>query len=663
MSPETTTNGMSSAAQTNGEAFVQRNGEAAVADEHATVSIDTSGMSDSQRQAMEVAESARDAHYRDSFAGRLLMGTFDPDELLPFPQQSEGDRRIGDELVANVSDFLRRELDPDLVDETRTIPKHVVDGLMRLGVFRMKVPAEYGGLGLSQVNYNRVIMAIASHCGSTAVLVSAHQSIGVPQPVKMFGTDAQKRKFLSRISDGAISAFALTEPDVGSDPARMSTTATLSDDGRHYVINGVKQWATNGPIADLLVVMAQTEPKVKRGKVIPQITAFVVDGKTPGIETTHRCDFLGLRGIQNGITRFTNVRVPVENVLWGEGRGLKLALRTLNTGRLTLPAACTGMGKQCLSIARRWSRTREQWGLTIGEHEAGAAKIADIASTTFAMEALTWLTSHWAQEGRDIRIEAAMAKLFCSEAAWSIIDQTMQLRGGRGYERAPSLRERGETPYPVERMMRDCRINTIIEGTSEIMRLFLAREALDPHLRRAMVVMNPNAATRDKLRASFGLAGHYANWYTQRRIGALLTGRHRRTGALARHFRYIDKASDRLAAALLHAMGRYQQKLEKRQLLLAHLMDIATELFAMSAACAFALSKLDGPVEQHNAVKLADLFCRRSRQRIAEHFRNLRDPHRSLMLRTASGVLQDQYTWLERGIIECCVDDQTMNDE
>lgn len=645
----------------NGHANGHSNGHAVAHEANGAaqpMAIDTSKMNDAQRQALEVAESARESHYRDSFAGRLLMGHFTFDELLPFPKQTDTDKAIGDDMVAKVTTFLGEELDAEMVDESRTIPAHVIKGLMDLGVFRMKVPAEYGGLGFSQVNYNRTIMAIASHCGSTAVLVSAHQSIGVPQPVKMFGTDEQKKRFLTRIANGALSAFALTEPDVGSDPARMSTTAKLSNDGKYYIVNGMKQWTTNGPIAELLVVMAQTEPKIRRGKTIPQITAFIVDTKTAGVENVHRCDFMGLRGIQNGLIKFTNVKVPVENLLWGEGLGLKLALKTLNTGRLTLPAACTGMGKQCLSMARRWSRKRVQWGYPIGEHEAGAAKIANIAATTFAMEAMTWLTSHWAEQSKDIRIEAAMAKLFCSEASWRIIDETMQLRGGRGYERAISLRERGEAAYPIERMMRDCRINTIIEGTSEIMRLFLAREALDPHLKRALVVMNPDTRLGQRLRASLPLAGHYGKWYTQRRFGAMKAAKHREGGALSEHLRWIDRTSDRLATALLHAMARYQQKLEKRQLLLGRLMDIATELFAMSAACALALSKTDPANADQNAVELADYFCSQSRIRVDEHFRRLRDPHRKVMQRIAADVLKDKYTWLEEGVIPCCPDDK-----
>lgn len=614
------------------------------------------GLNRGQRAAMEVAETARDrVDGQRGFAGRMFLGDFDVTQVTPFPEQSASDRLVGDELVEKVSRFLSTHLDPETVDETRTIPAEVMEGLHALGVLRMKVPREYGGLGLSQVNYNRVVQSIASYCGSTAVLVSAHQSIGVPQPLKMFGTDAQKEKYLRRISAGELSAFALTEAGVGSDPAQLSTTATPTEDGRHYLLNGEKLWTTNGPIAQLLVVMAKTPSKVYRGRERRQITAFIVETDTPGVELVHRCDFMGLRAIQNGVLRFTNVRVPAENIVLGEGRGLKLALRTLNTGRLTLPAACAGIAKQCLAICRAWGNERVQWGLPIGAHEAGRAKIAEIAATTFAMEAVTWLTSHWADEQRDIRIEAGMAKLFCSEACWRIVDMTLQFRGGRGYERATSLRARGETAYPIERIMRDCRINTIIEGTSEIMRLFLAREALDPHLVRAMPVLRPDASVSERLGAAARAAVFYALWYPARHLGRRSPLRYRSFGRLAPHLRFIDRGSRRLAIALAHAMALNGPKLERRQVLLGHLMDIGTELFAMAAACGYAraadVSGID--VKRADREQLADLFCRQGRRRIETHFRAARDHDGRRVNALAGRVSDGGFRWLESGVIPC----------
>jgi alkylation response protein AidB-like acyl-CoA dehydrogenase len=611
--------------------------------------IDTSKMGAGKRQAMEVAEAARERVWTgEGFAQRLFMGRFDSDSVRIFPMQDAADRAVGDQLCAEVGMFLTANLDPEEVDASRTIPQDVISGLAKMGVFAMKVPKEYGGLGLSQVNYNRVMMLIASWCGSTAVLVSAHQSIGVPQPLKLFGTPEQKAKWFPRFREGAISAFALTEPGVGSDPSQLSTFAAKSEDGSHFIINGEKLWCTNGPIADLMVVMCRTAPVMVNGRERPQITALVVEKGMPGIEVVHRCDFMGIRAIQNGLIRFHDVRVPAENVLWGEGKGLKLALTTLNTGRLTLPAACTGMAKQCLSICRRWGNERVQWGLPVGKHEAGRDKLAFIAASTFAMEAVTWLTSHWADDhSRDIRIEAAMAKLFCSETAWTIVDQTMQFRGGRGYEKASSLKARGEEPFPVERMLRDCRINRIIEGTSEIMRLFLAREAMDPHLRQAKDLLLPKVPVAVRARAGVRLAAHYTAWYLGQWVNGSLWSGHDEMGPLAHRYQYLDAQAHRLARTIFHYMGMYRDKLERQQLLLGHLMEIGTELFAMAATCSFARSL--ATKEDTTPIALAEHFCDLATRRIEQHFRDLHIDQ-SGMHGLAKQVLSGDLKWLEGGI-------------
>lgn len=613
--------------------------------------IDTSTMNEGQRQAMEVAEAAREDRWENpSFGQRLFLGGLPMELMHPFPTQNTEERRIGDELVAQVAAVLK-ELDAEEVDATRTIPAEIVSKLVGLGLFAMKVPKEYGGLGLSQVNYNRVMLAIASHCASTAVLISAHQSIGVPQPLKLFGTEAQKKHYFPRFRAGAISAFALTEPGVGSDPAQMSTHAEPAADGSHWILSGEKLWCTNGPIAEVMVVMARTPPKVVKGKERQQITAFIVEASSPGVEVAHRCDFMGIRGIHNGLLRFHNVKVPAENILWGEGRGLKLALTTLNTGRLTLPAACTGVAKQCLRIARKWAQERVQWGAPIGVHEAGAAKLADLAATTFAMEAVSWLTSHWAdQKNVDIRIEAAMAKLFCSEAGWRLVDETLQLRGGRGYERASSLKARGEAAIPVERMLRDMRINRIIEGTTEIMHLFLAREAIDKHLQVAGPILHPKTPLGAKLAAAAKAGCFYAWWYPTRWLHPGLFKLHGAWRGNARHVRFLERCSRRLARRLFHAMALNGPKLERRQRLLGRFMEIGSECFAMAAALAYARQQ-DGEDGARQAWKLADAFCRQSRLRINGHFaaltRNCDGNDRSL----ARGVLAGDYAWLEAGTI------------
>lgn len=614
--------------------------------------IDTSKMNAGKADAMEVAEGARQTKWEHpSFGSELFMGVFKPDMIYPFPEQSDEDKKIGDDYVKKVMDFLEDKLDPEEVDETRTIPSEVFDGLAEMGIFAMKIAKEYGGLGFSQVNYNRVMMAVSSYCGSTAVLISAHQSIGVPQPLKMFGTEEQKKAWLPKFREGKISAFALTEPDVGSDPAQMSTTATLTEDGKHYIINGLKLWCTNGPIADILVVMAKTEPIIKNGREIKQITAMIVEKGMPGFEVQHRCDFMGIRGINNGLLSFKNVKVPVENVILGPGKGLKLALATLNTGRLTLPAACTGMAKACVNIVRRWGNERVQWGAAIGKHEAGAQKISYIASHTFAMEAVTHLTSHWADhKDKDIRIEAAMAKMFCSEIAWEVIDQTMQFRGGRGYEKANSLKERGDTPFPVERMMRECRINRIIEGTTDIMKLFLAREAMDPHLTVAQDLIKKHVPMGQKIKSGVKLAGFYSTWYPTQWVNSSLWNTYDHLGKLATHYSYIESTAHRLARTIFHYMGIYQDRLERKQILLGRLMEIGTELFAMTTTCSYALLKMEEMNEDETPKYLADVFCLASKRRIENLFDEISDNDDDKSVKLAKSILAGDLKWMEEGV-------------
>lgn len=615
-----------------------------------TVFLDKEGSLE-KRQALEITEEARERAKRPSFAAELLMGNFRSDMLFPFPEQSEEDRKIGDEFINKLMPYLQENLDPEQVDATREIPRNVIEEMAKMGVFAMKVPKEYGGLGFSQTNYNRVVMKVASFCGATAVLISAHQSIGVPQPLKLYGTEEQKKKYLPKFREGWISAFALTELDVGSDPAQMSAEAKLSEDGSHYILNGTKLWCTNGTIANVIVVMAKTAPKMEKGKEKKQITAFILEMDTPGVEVIHRCEFMGLGGIYNGMLKFTNVKIPKENVIWQEGRGLALALGTINIGRLTLPAACTGAAKQCLSISRRWSKNRIQWGMPVGLHETGREKIAFMAATTFAMEAVSLLSSHWYDEGeKEIRIEAAMAKLFCTEALWKIVDMTMQLRGGRGYEKARSLKARGEVPYAVERIMRDCRINMILEGTSEIMKLFLAREAIDPHLKLALPLLSHKTSFKEKMDGLFKALGFYSQWYPKQLFGGIRSRKYPQIGELEPYFQFIEKSCHKLARCLFGAMLKYQQKLEQKQLMLGRLMDIGTDLFVMAATISYANMLHQKIPNDKSPMELAEYFCKLAIRRVNQQFRALSDNEDKNTDYLAQKVLNKDFRWLEEGI-------------
>ena len=607
-----------------------------------------------KKEAMDIAEAAREAEWKHpSFVAELFMGRYRPELVFPYPEQTDEDKRIGDEYMEKVQTFLREKVDADQIDREGVLPRDVIDGLIKLGCFGMKIPKEYSGLGLSQVNYNRTVAMISSHCGNTAVWLSAHQSIGVPQPLKMFGTPEQKKKYLPRLATGAISAFALTEPGVGSDPAKMTTTAVPTEDGKFFIINGEKLWCTDGPDAEIIVLMARTPSKIVNGKEKKQITAFILETNTPGVETAFRCQFMGLKAISNGLMRFKNVRVPRENIILGEGQGLRLALTTLNTGRLTLPAACVGAAKRCLEITRKWANERVQWGAPIGRHEAVSAKIARMAAMTFAMEAVTWYTSALVDRGgADIRLEAAMAKLFCSEGSWKIIDDALQIRGGRGYETADSLKARGEEPIPMERMMRDCRINTIIEGSSEILRLFIAREALDAHMRQAAAILDPRSPLAAKIRALNKAGGFYAGWYPRQWFHVDLWSRHAEGGPLAGHVRYVARHSHKLARKIFHAMARYQLGLEKHQQLLGRAVDIGTDLFAMSATCARALVSVQKNPADRTPIELADLFCRQARERIATNFANFFRSNDKRETRMAGKFLDGKLDWLEEGLAD-----------
>jgi alkylation response protein AidB-like acyl-CoA dehydrogenase len=606
----------------------------------------------SERESRAVAEAARESDWeRPSFAKGLYLGHFDLGLVHPHPRATDEDEARGEEFLVRLREVCT-DIDGARIEREATIPDEVLAPLADIGSIGMKIPREYGGLGLTMSAYGKALMLVGSAHPSLGALLSAHQSIGVPEPVKLVGTAEQKQAFLPRCAAGAISAFLLTEPDVGSDPARMGSTATPTEDGTAYLLDGVKLWTTNGVVAELLVVMARVPAHdgQKGG-----ITAFVVEGTAEGITVERRNSFMGLKGIENGLTRFHQVRVPAENRLGKEGDGLKIALTTLNAGRLSIPAMCAAAGKWALKISREWSAERVQWGRPVGEHGAVAEKIAFIAATTYGLESVLELSAQLADAGsKDIRIEAALAKLWASEMAWQIADELVQIRGGRGYETAESLRARGERAVPAEQMMRDLRINRIFEGSTEIMHLLIAREAVDAHLKAAGALAEKDASLEDKARAAAGASGFYAKWLPQLVVGkGTAPTSYAEFGTLATHLRFVERSSRKLARQTFYGMSRWQAKMEYRQVFLGRVVDIGAELFAISAACSRAeMLRNDDQARGRSAYQLADVFCQQSRHRVEALFTDLWANTDDADTRLAKGVLAGDYTWLEDGVLD-----------
>jgi alkylation response protein AidB-like acyl-CoA dehydrogenase len=614
----------------------------------------------SEKASRDVVEAAREAEWKlPSFGKQLFMGDFRLDLIHPQPRLDPEEIEKGERFLEELRAVLVEEADPLEIEREAKIPDRVLDGLKRIGALGMKVPTEYGGLGLSQVYYSKALAIAGVWHSSLCTLLSAHQSIGVAQPLLMFGTEEQRRKWLPLVAKDHISAFLLTEPGVGSDPARMASIASPVDDDLvatpvegGYLINGRKLWATNGTIADIVVVMAKV-PKGDghRGG----ITAFVLPCDTEGITVEHRNTFMGLRGIENSVTRLENVFVPEENRIAREGAGLKIALSTLNTGRLSLMAIAVGASKWATKIAREWAVEREQWGRPIGKHDAVAQKLAFIAGSAFGLEAMLDVSARLADDKRnDIRIEAALCKVYGSELAWRVVDELMQVRGGRGYETAESLKARGEKPVPVEQCLRDMRVNRIFEGSSEIMHLLIAREAVDAHLQAAGALLAPGGDAKEKADAAVKAGLFYGKWLPQLAVGK---GQYPRSyhelGPLASYLRYVERASRKLARSTFHGMAKWQAKLEYRQAFLGRVVDIGAELFAIASTVVYAdtLGR-EHPERSDEALELAQLFCAMAKRRADTLFDELWANDDDVRHAAAQQVLAGRYGWLEEGIMD-----------
>ena len=614
----------------------------------------------SEKEARDVVEAAREADWKlPSFGKQLFLGDFRLDLIHPQPKLDPEQIEKGERFLTELREVLVSEADPLEIEREAKIPDNVLDALKRIGALGMKVPPQYGGLGLSQVYYSKALAIAGNWHSSICTLLSAHQSIGVAEPLRMFGSEEQRQKWLPLVAKDHVSAFLLTEPGVGSDPARMATSAAPVDDDitatpveGGYRINGRKLWATNGTIADIVVVMAKV-PKSEghRGG----ISAFVVPYDSEGIAVVHRNAFMGLRGIENSVTVLKDVFVPEENRIAREGDGLRIALSTLNTGRLALMAIAVGASKWATKVAREWANERAQWGRPIGKHDAVAQKLAFIAGSAFGLEAMLDVAARLADDKRnDLRIEAALCKVYGSELSWKVIDELMQVRGGRGYETAESLKARGEKPVPVEQAMRDMRVNRIFEGSSEIMHLLIAREAVDTHLQAAGGLLTPGGDAKAKADAAMKAGLFYGKWLPQLAVGKGQNPRsYEEFGPLAGDLRYVERASRKLARSTFYGMARWQAKLESKQTFLGRIVDIGAELFAISSTVVYADTVgREQPERKEEAIELAQLFCSMAKRRADALFGELWANDDDSRYSAAQKVLEGRYKWLEEGILD-----------
>ncbi|MDR3633982.1 MAG: acyl-CoA dehydrogenase family protein [Isosphaeraceae bacterium] len=416
-----------------------------------------------ERQMRQAEELLFSEPSRAGFAKGLFRGEFRGPAIFPYPTLPPGEKATVDAAVAEVRKFAETSIDAAAIDRAADIPQSVIEGLGRLGVLGMTAPAEFGGRGFSQSGYCRIMEVIGGHCSSTAVFVNAHHSIGI-RALLLFGTDEQKAAWLPPLARGEkLAAFALTETEAGSDASNVQTTATPSADGQTYLLNGSKRYITNGALADVLTVMART-PDPKGGE--SKVTAFLVTPDMPGFEVVEaRMEKCGIRGTATAKLAFHDMPVPASNILGPLGKGLKVALTVLDFGRTTFGASCTGAAKTYLTAATRHAARRRQFGRPLADLELIKKKLAYLAATAYAMEALTYETAALIDSGaEDYMLETAILKVFSTEALWQGSYETLQVHGGQGYF----------SDEPYERMMRDARINTIGEGANEVLKAFIA---------------------------------------------------------------------------------------------------------------------------------------------------------------------------------------------
>jgi acyl-CoA dehydrogenase family member 9 len=547
-----------------------------------------------------------------SIAKELFHGRLATELVFPYPQFTAADEQKIESLLGRLRSFCDDHLDPREIDRAADIPKNVIDGLARLGILGMTAPESVGGGGYSHLAYSRALEEIGSRCSSTGIFVNANHSIGM-HALLLFGTAEQQHKWLPDLVAGRkLAAFALTETQAGSDAGNVQTVATPATDGSHYMLNGDKRYITNGAIADVLTVMARTPVP---GRTETAVTAFLVTPDMPGFHVVEpRMEKLGIRGTAPAKLAFNNMVVPRENILGPLGKGLKVALTVLDFGRTAFGACCTGAAKTCLRLATEHARTRKQFGRTLGEFPLIQKKIARMAAWIYAMEAMTTITAGLIdRQIEDYMLDTAMLKVYASEALWTIVNDAFQIHGGAAYF----------TDLPLERMLRDARINQIGEGANEVMTSFIAlvgmREAGERLRKVAQAARHP---WKER-----SLIGRFVAQEMKRRLirprVALKSGKF---SSKARQFSGLLR---RFGLSVEWALVLNREQILERQLIQEPIAEAAMELYASACVLSRIDAALTGPARDNEPVQTealtAKLFLDQSSRRIRESLARLRD--------------------------------------
>ena len=604
---------------------------------------------------LERIEASRESIKGLSFLSGVFLGKPQFDILLP-PDEPEEEKELGRAFCAQVEAFLINHVDADEIERSGVIPDHVIQGLLEMGAFGMKIPKEYGGLGFSHKNYGRVLTLIASWSNILSLTVAVPQSIGIAMPILLFGNDEQKEKYLPLVARKEVSAFALTEPVTGSDAANVQTQALLQSDGETFVVNGEKLWCTNGAIARYITLIARVPAKKVDSVWQPVVdseqaedwvhTAFILDMQTPGVEVKQRCQFEGCRGIANAHMTFTNVRIPKENIIGQVGMGLKYALSILNIGRaVSVPAICLGMAKQAWQPTVDRGNTRETFKQSLSMRQTQQIRVGDMAVNLYAMEALCELVWHMAdQKNYDVRIESAVTKMFCSEQTIQFLNDAQVLFGGMGYETADSKRFRGQPAFGLEQLVRDATMYRIGEGATDILRPFVAREGLNTHLEKIKPMIDEGF--------SFGrvvnLFKFYVPWYVNQWMKKDIFDHHLFKHAKAvEKYAYIEKTSRKLSRHIFYAMLIQRENMRDDQGRQNRIECVGEELFTLAA-----LTLYSTRLNQPDGWELCDEFFRMSKKRIKRHLKEMLCNDDDVRAKLGQKAFAENYSRLNEGIIK-----------